>query len=66
MDESISRAKQTSVKVSKMHKAMERDARRKEKEEQKRLAASVALLKKIHEKFQREKREEEAFLAAIR
>ena len=66
MDESISRAKQTSVKVSKMHKAMERDARRKEREEKKRLSASVALLKKIHEKFQREKREEEAFLAAIR
>lgn len=66
MDESISRAKQTSVKVSKMHKAMERDARRKEREEKKRLSASVALLKKIHEKFHREKREEEAFLAAIR
>ena len=66
MDESISRAKQASVKVLKMHKAMERDARRKEREEKKRLSASVALLKKIHEKFQREKREEEAFLAAIR
>lgn len=66
MDESISRAKQASVKVSKMHKAMERDARRKEREEKKRLSASVALLKKIHEKFHREKREEEAFLAAIR
>ena len=66
MDESISRAKKASVKVSKMHKAMERDARRKEREEKKRLSASVALLKKIHEKFHREKREEEAFLAAIR
>ena len=66
MDESISLAKQASVKVSKRHKIMERDARRKEREEKKRLSASVALLKKIHEKFQREKREEEAFLAAIR
>ena len=66
MDESLSRAKQASVKVSKRHKAMERDARRKEREEKKRLSASVALLKKIHEKFQREKLEEEAFLAAIR
>ena len=65
MDESVARAKQASVKVSKMHKAMERDARRKEKEEQKRLAASVALLKKIHAKFQREKREEEEFINRI-
>ena len=66
MDESISRAKQASVKVSKMHKAMERDARQKEKEEQKRLAASVALLKKIHAKHQREKRAEEEFFKSIR
>ena len=66
MDESISRAKQASVKVSKMHKAMERDARRKDREEKKRLSASVSLLKKIHEKFQREKREEDAFFNAIR
>ena len=66
MDESISRAKQASVKVSKMHKAMERDARRKEREEKKRLAASVALLKKIHAKHQREKRAEEEFFKSIR
>ena len=66
MDESISRAKQASVKVSKMHKSMERDARRKEREEKKRLAASVALLKKIHAKHQREKRAEEEFFKSIR
>ena len=66
MDESLSRAKQASVKVSKMHKAMERDARNKEAEEKKRLAASVALLKKIHAKHQREKRAEEEFFKSIR
>lgn len=66
MNESVARAKKASVKISKMHKAMERDARQKEKEEQKRLAASVALLKKIHAKHQREKRDEEEFFKAIR
>ena len=66
MDESISRAKQASVKVSKMHKAMERDVRAKEKAEQNRIAASVALLKKIHAKYQREKRAEEEFFKSIR
>ena len=65
MDESISLAKQASVKVSKMHKAMERDARAQEKAEQKRIAASVALLKKIHAKHQREKRAEEAFFKSM-
>ena len=66
MDESISRAKQASVKVSKMHKAMERDVRAKEKAEQNRISASVALLKKIHAKYQREKRAEEEFFKSIR
>lgn len=66
MDESLSRAKQASVKVSKKHKAMERDAMAKEKAEQKRIAASVALLKKIHAKHQREKRAEEEFFKYIR
>ena len=65
MDESLSRAKQASVKVSKMHKAIERDARAKEKAEQNRIAASVALLKKIHAKHQREKRAEEEFFKSI-
>ena len=66
MDESVARAKKASVKVSKMHKAMERDARAQERAEQKRIAASVALLKKIHAKHQREKRDEEEFFKSIR
>lgn len=65
MDESSSRAKKASVQVMKNHADMERDARRKEKAEKKRLAASMDLFRKIYAKYQREKREEREFFNSI-
>lgn len=65
MEESVSRAKKASVQVMKNHADMERDARRKEKAEKKRLAASMDLFRKIYAKYQREKREEREFFNSI-
>lgn len=65
MEESVCRAKKATVQVMKNHADMERDARRKEKAEQKRLAASMDLLRKVYAKYQREKREEREFLNSI-
>ena len=58
MDESAMRARRASISVMETHAAMERDARRKEKNEQKRIAASVDLLRKIYAKYHHDKRQE--------
>ena len=56
MDEAIVRSKKANVKIEKYHRERELDARQKAAQEEKRVAAGVALLKDIYARRQAEKR----------
>lgn len=60
MNESVSRAKQANVKIQKAHRVREDDARQKAAQEEKRIAAGVAMLKDIYARRQAEKRKKKA------
>ena len=60
MDEAIIRSKKTNVKIEKYHRERDRGARQKAAQEEKRIAASIAMMKEICARRQAEKRKNEA------